>query len=106
GSRDQREDGSDRLCKTLRGARRIPRAEWETRRDYTRRQEPERTERRPGQRARDEAVREERDQPSLLQCDGEDGENRNRAGDEACRRLVDRIREGEHAAHRFKKDSE
>jgi uracil-DNA glycosylase len=69
------------------------------RRHDARRQEAERAQRRAGQDTRKEAVREYRDEPSLLECHGDDADDRDPAGDEPRRGLVDRIREGEERAH-------
>src|SRR5262249_17517104 len=69
------------------------------RRDDPRREQAERAQRRPGQRAGDEAVREHRDEPALLECDREDAEQGDRARDDPRRGLVDRVRERQQPAH-------
>ena len=103
--RRQGEDGADRLREALRRTGRVAVADGQARRHDPRREQPERAQRRPGDDASDEAVGEQRDRPALLECDREHGQHGDRAGDEASRGLVDRVREGEEPTHHFKNNS-
>src|SRR5207249_6035461 len=76
--RRQREGSSDRLREPLRRARRVTGPKRQVRRDHARRNERERAQGRPCKSARHEAVCEDGDQPALLECDREDGDDRAR----------------------------
>ena len=102
GQRDDRaharQDGADRLHKTLWRARNELR--WaQPRCDDRRREAPERTERRAGQDARDKAVSQHREKPLAARGERHDRQRADGSGDDPRRLLIDRIRKPEQRRH-------
>jgi hypothetical protein len=97
--RRNHERRADRLGEALRRSGHEAVLDRQPRRHDLGRQPAERGQGRPGQRAGEEAVGEHGQQPALLECEREDGEHGDTAGDEARRRLVDGIRKGEDRLH-------